>query len=51
MLISVLVGLLVLLLIIAFVSGRKYERKQFVRIGKKRPTVQDILLRKPRGKK
>lgn len=30
----------------AFIGGRKYERKQFVRVGKKRPTTQDILLRK-----
>lgn len=44
--ISMLVGVLVVLLILAFVSGRKYERKQFVRIGKKRPTTQDILLKR-----
>lgn len=30
--------------VLAFLMGRKYERKQFVRIGKKRPTTQDIIL-------
>ena len=29
---------------IVFFMGRKYERKQFVHIGTKRPTTQDILL-------
>lgn len=29
---------------IVFFMGRKYERKQFVKIGTKRPTTQDILL-------
>lgn len=38
--------LVVLVAVIAFWRGRKYERKQFVKIGKKKPTVQDILLRK-----
>lgn len=44
--ISVLVAVLVVLLILAFISGRKYERKQFVRIGKRYPTVQDVMLKK-----
>ena len=43
MLISLIVAVL---LIVAFISGRKYEKKQFVRVGKKRPTVQDVLLKK-----
>ena len=30
--------------VLAFFMGRKYERKQFVRIGTKRPTTQDIIL-------
>ena len=40
------VGAIVVLgvLLIGFLSGRKYERKQFVYIGKKKPTTQDILL-------
>lgn len=43
------VMLLVLMLYVAFLHGRNYERKQFVRIGhKKRPTVQDVVLK--RGK-
>lgn len=29
---------------IVFFMGWKYERKQFVHIGTKRPTTQDILL-------
>lgn len=36
--------LLVLVLAIVFKCGRTYERKQFVRIGTKKPTTQDILL-------
>lgn len=43
MLISLLVAGL---LVVAFICGRKYEKKQFVRVGKKRPTVQDVLLKK-----
>lgn len=34
----------VVVLGIVFFMGRKYERKQFVHIGTKRPTTQDILL-------
>ena len=30
--------------VLAFLMGRKYERKQFVQIGTKRPTTQDIIL-------
>ena len=47
-LISVLVVmLLVLIVYVAFLHGRSYERKQFVKIGhKKRPTVQDVVLKK-----
>lgn len=30
--------------VLAFLMGRTYERKQFVQIGTKRPTTQDILL-------
>ena len=36
--------LAVLILAGVFVFGRRYERKQFVKIGTKRPTTQDILL-------
>ena len=36
--------LAVLVLAIVFKCGRTYERKQFVRIGTKKPTTQDILL-------
>lgn len=36
--------LAVLILGIVFLMGRKYERKQFVQIGTKRPTTQDIIL-------
>lgn len=36
--------ILVVFLIISFVGGRRYERKQFVRIGTRRPTTQDVLL-------
>ena len=36
--------LAVLILAGVFVFGRRYERKQFVHIGTKRPTTQDILL-------
>lgn len=36
--------LLALIGVLAFLMGRKYERKQFVQIGTKRPTTQDILL-------
>ena len=47
-LISVLLTLLVVLIAyVAFLHGRSYERKQFVHIGrKKRPTVQDVVLKK-----
>lgn len=38
LILAILVGVL------AFLMGRKYERKQFVQIGTKRPTTQDILL-------
>lgn len=41
---AILAVCLVVFLIVSFVSGRRYERKQFVRIGKKRPTTQDVLL-------
>lgn len=50
--ISELVSVLYLLLIVlicyvAFLHGRSYERKQFVKIGRKKgPTVQDMLFRK-----
>ena len=46
-LVSVLVVLLVILIAyIAFLHGRSYERKQFVRVGKKKqPTVQDVVLK------
>ena len=36
--------LAVLILAGVFVFGRQYERKQFVKIGTKRPTTQDIIL-------
>ena len=36
--------LMLVILFVAFMFGRKYERKQFVHIGTKRPTTQDILL-------
>lgn len=36
--------LAVLILGFVFFMGRKYERKQFVQIGTKRPTTQDIIL-------
>lgn len=41
-----LVGLLILLLggvFVAFLAGRKYERKQFVRVGKPIRTTQEVL--------
>lgn len=28
---------------VAFAAGRKYERKQFVRIGKPKPNTQEVL--------
>lgn len=36
--------LLVLVLAVVFKCGRTYERKQFVRIGTKKPTTQDVIL-------
>lgn len=37
----------VLVAYVAFMHGRRYERKQFVRIGKpKRLTVQDVIFKK-----
>ena len=36
--------LAVLVLFVVFRWGRVYERKQFVRVGTKKPTTQDILL-------
>lgn len=47
-LVSVLfVALVVLIAYVAFLHGRNYERKQFVRVGKrKQPTVQDMVFKK-----
>lgn len=47
-LVSVLfVALVVLIAYVAFLHGRSYERKQFVKIGRKKgPTVQDMVFRK-----
>lgn len=36
--------IVLMIAVFAFIMGRKYERKQFVRIGTKRQTTQDILL-------
>jgi len=43
-----LILLVVLIAYVAFLHGRNYERKQFVRVGrsKKQPTVQDVFLKK-----
>ena len=38
--------LLVLICYVAFLHGRSYERKQFVRVGKRRLTVQDVVLKR-----
>lgn len=40
----ILLATAVLIGALAFLLGRKYERKQFVQIGTKRPTTQDIIL-------
>lgn len=37
--------ILILAVLVAFIFGRKYERKQFVKIGKKQPTTQEVILR------
>lgn len=44
MIIIVWTILAVLILVGVFVFGRKYERKQFVRIGTRKPTTQDVIL-------
>lgn len=38
--------LVVFVAVFAFWRGRKYERKQFVKVGKKYPSVQDMVFRK-----
>lgn len=36
--------IMVAVLAVVFLWGRSYERKQFVHIGKKKPTTQDVIL-------
>lgn len=43
MMILILV-LAVLVLFVVFRWGRVYERKQFVRVGTRKPTTQDVIL-------
>lgn len=41
-----MIGVIILAVIfigVAFAVGRKYERKQFVRIGKPKPNTQEVL--------
>lgn len=44
MILAVWAVLMSAVLFVVFMFGRKYERKQFVYVGKKKPTTQDILL-------
>ena len=39
----IIVGIVVLLGLVAFIAGRKYERKQFVKIGKPKKSIQEVL--------
>lgn len=40
---TVIMLILVCFVVISFLAGRKYERKQFVRIGKPKRSTQDVL--------
>lgn len=41
---TTIVGLLILAIPAGFIFGRKYERKQFIKVGKRKPSTQDIIL-------
>ena len=40
---TMVIGIIIICVLIAFLCGRKYERKQFVKIGKPKKTTQDVL--------